>query len=89
MTRFRMSAEMTTSSRRVLAGAAAGFILSAAIVGAGAAADADHGEQLAKRWCASCHIVAPDQTGGADNAPAFASIAKTARLQRGRVGRGF
>ena len=67
---------MTTSSGRVLAGAAAGFVLSAAIVCAGAAADADHGEQLAKRWCASCHIVAADQTRGADNVPAFASIAK-------------
>jgi mono/diheme cytochrome c family protein len=39
-------------------------------------ADAAHGEALAKRWCASCHIVTNDQTRGADNAPAFASIAK-------------
>jgi mono/diheme cytochrome c family protein len=39
-------------------------------------ADAAHGEALARRWCASCHIVANDQTRGADNAPAFASIAK-------------
>jgi mono/diheme cytochrome c family protein len=41
-----------------------------------AAGDAAHGEQLAKRWCASCHIVSPDQAHGADNAPAFATIAK-------------
>jgi mono/diheme cytochrome c family protein len=39
-------------------------------------ADAAHGETLARRWCASCHIVAKDQKRGADNAPAFASIAK-------------
>jgi mono/diheme cytochrome c family protein len=39
-------------------------------------ADVAHGEALARRWCASCHIVANDQTRGADNAPAFASIAK-------------
>jgi mono/diheme cytochrome c family protein len=39
-------------------------------------ADAVHGEALARRWCASCHIVANDQMRGADNAPAFASIAK-------------
>jgi mono/diheme cytochrome c family protein len=39
-------------------------------------ADPAHGEVLAKRWCASCHIVANDQTRGADNVPAFASIAK-------------
>ena len=38
-----------------------------------AAADAAHGEQLAKRWCASCHVVASGQTHGADNAPAFAT----------------
>ena len=40
------------------------------------AADAEHGEALAKRWCASCHIVAPDQTRGADSVPTFASIAR-------------
>jgi mono/diheme cytochrome c family protein len=39
-------------------------------------ADVVHGEVLAKRWCASCHVVANDQKRGADNAPAFASIAK-------------
>ncbi len=44
--------------------------------GASLAADAAHGEGLARRWCASCHIVAPDQTRGADNVPAFATIAK-------------
>lgn len=25
------------------------------------AADVNHGEQLARRWCAGCHAVAPDQ----------------------------
>ena len=40
------------------------------------AADAAHGEQLARRWCAACHIVSSDQTRGADNVPPFASIAK-------------
>ena len=40
------------------------------------AADADHGETLAKRWCAACHIVAPDQTHGQDNVPPFATIAR-------------
>jgi mono/diheme cytochrome c family protein len=40
------------------------------------AADVDHGETLAKRWCAACHVVAPDQTHGRDNAPPFATIAK-------------
>ncbi len=53
------------------------FGLFAALSTAAAApADADHGGQLAKRWCAACHIVSPDQTHGADNVPAFATIAK-------------
>jgi len=39
------------------------------------AADVDHGETLAKRWCAACHIVAPDQSHGQDNVPPFATIA--------------
>jgi len=40
------------------------------------AADAGHGETLAKRWCAACHIVAPNQSLGQDNVPPFATIAK-------------
>ncbi len=44
--------------------------------GSSNAADADHGEQLARRWCASCHVVSSDQMRGADNVPAFATIAK-------------
>jgi mono/diheme cytochrome c family protein len=40
------------------------------------AADAAHGEQLARQWCASCHVVAHDQASGADIVPAFATIAK-------------
>ena len=60
------------------------FLLTASILGvcawlpAGQAlpADAAHGEALARRWCTSCHIVANDQTRGADNAPPFAAIAK-------------
>ena len=62
------------SSKRASAGAALALMLTVALPAD--AADAAHGEQLAKRWCASCHIVAPDQTRGVDNAPAFATIAK-------------
>ena len=41
------------------------------------AADAAHGEQLARRWCASCHIVdAGEHRIVADQPPAFASIAQ-------------
>ena len=40
------------------------------------AADADHGADLAKRWCASCHVVANGQTQASADVPSFASIAR-------------
>jgi mono/diheme cytochrome c family protein len=40
-----------------------------------APADPEHGESLARHWCAACHIVADDQSHGADNVPTFAAIA--------------
>lgn len=33
------------------------------------------GEIIAKRWCASCHLVAPDQTRANVDAPTFSAIA--------------
>jgi mono/diheme cytochrome c family protein len=51
-------------------------VTAALSTGAATAADTAHGEQLARRWCAACHIVSADQTHGADNAPAFVTIAK-------------
>lgn len=40
------------------------------------AADADHGGDLAKRWCASCHLVTSDQKQASADVPSFASIAR-------------
>ncbi|MBR0709208.1 MULTISPECIES: c-type cytochrome [Bradyrhizobium] len=40
------------------------------------AADAGHGADLAKRWCASCHVVANGQTAASADVPSFASIAR-------------
>ena len=42
------------------------------------AADPDHGADLAKRWCASCHVVTADQAQASADVPAFASIARKA-----------
>ncbi len=39
------------------------------------AADAKHGADLAKRWCASCHLVAGDQKQASADVPSFATIA--------------
>jgi len=56
---------------------ARGLVLAGVIAAAPAlAADADNGERLARRWCASCHVVAADQRRPTGEAPPFASIAK-------------
>jgi len=41
-----------------------------------AAADAQHGKDLAQRWCAECHLVASDQARANADLPTFASVAK-------------
>ena len=40
------------------------------------AANPQHGLDLAKRWCASCHVVSPDQQRASSDAPPFATIAR-------------
>jgi mono/diheme cytochrome c family protein len=51
----------------------------------GAPADSEHGEVLARRWCAACHIVADDQAQGTDNVPTFAAIAARPGFDAGRI----
>jgi mono/diheme cytochrome c family protein len=41
-----------------------------------AAGDAQRGALIAKRWCASCHVVSPDQTSASADAPSFSDIAR-------------
>ena len=64
----------------VLAVAAAGLGGSPAI-----AADADHGSDLAKRWCATCHVVDSDQKRASTDAPPFATIARKADFTREKI----
>ncbi len=40
------------------------------------AANADHGADIARRWCASCHVVANGQTQASADVPSFASVAR-------------
>ena len=40
------------------------------------AADADQGATLAKRWCATCHVVDVDQKRASADVPPFATIAR-------------
>ena len=56
--------------------AAAGFGIAAFALAPAFAANPTHGGEIAKRWCASCHVVADDQSHGADNVPTFASIGR-------------
>ena len=39
------------------------------------AADTSHGKEIAKRWCASCHLVERGQTSATDRAPPFTYLA--------------
>jgi mono/diheme cytochrome c family protein len=41
----------------------------------GLAADASNGQRLAERWCASCHLVSPNQRQASADVAPFASIA--------------
>jgi mono/diheme cytochrome c family protein len=49
------------------------------------AADRAHGEQLAQRWCASCHVVAADQRQAQSDAPPFASVARNPNFSADRL----
>jgi mono/diheme cytochrome c family protein len=51
------------------------LIAAAAFTEGAFAADARKGETLAKRWCATCHIVASDQQRGTTQSPPFSAIA--------------
>ena len=49
------------------------------------AADVNHGEQLARRWCAGCHAVAPDQQQITE-ALSFTSVAGEAGFRCDQAG---
>jgi mono/diheme cytochrome c family protein len=52
------------------------LFVAATLAEAVSAADARKGETLAKRWCATCHVVASDQQRGTAQSPPFSAIAK-------------
>jgi mono/diheme cytochrome c family protein len=49
------------------------------------AADVGHGEQLARRWCSTCHVVASDQQQASADVPTFSAIARTPNLSPEKV----
>jgi len=48
-------------------------------------ADVEHGRDLAKRWCASCHLVSPDQQRASADVPPFAAIARSTNFDTKRL----
>jgi mono/diheme cytochrome c family protein len=48
-------------------------------------ADAYNGERLARRWCASCHVVASDQRQVTGEAPPFSTIARQPNFDPARL----
>ena len=63
--------------RMTLANARRFIIVAVGLSGsAGMAADANHGAELAKRWCAACHLVDSAQTRASADVPPFATIAR-------------
>jgi len=55
------------------------------ICAAPAWADPNDGEKLARRWCAACHLVAPDQQRATTDAPSFAAIARAPGFNREKL----
>jgi len=58
---------------------------SIAIARGAAAADADLGETMAKRWCVACHVVAAGQARASTQAPPFTEIARKPSFDAGRL----
>lgn len=49
------------------------------------AADPDHGGIIAKRWCASCHLVERGQTSATDQAPPFTYLARMPEFDENKL----
>jgi mono/diheme cytochrome c family protein len=62
---------LTLGNARLFVIAAVGLTGSAVM-----AADANHGAELAKRWCATCHLVDSAQKQASADVPPFATIAR-------------
>ena len=56
-----------------------------AIVTPSFAADSDQGKEIAKRWCASCHLVERGQTSATDQAPPFTYLAKMPNFDENKL----
>ncbi len=76
---------VAAARRRRFAGALVAALTAFGALASASAADIDHGEKLARRWCAACHIVAVDQTRGLDNAATFAAVGRIPGLDAEKI----
>ena len=60
---------------QLLVGGLTLFLMLIGLAPCSLAADAARGEIIAKRWCAACHVVSPEQTRASADVPSFAAIA--------------
>jgi mono/diheme cytochrome c family protein len=51
----------------------------------GYGADPEHGLALAQRWCASCHVVSPEQQRASADVPPFATVARSPNFDAKRL----
>jgi mono/diheme cytochrome c family protein len=56
-----------------------------AIITPSVAADTVNGKDIAKRWCASCHLVENGQTSATDQAPPFTYLARMPDFDQNRL----
>jgi mono/diheme cytochrome c family protein len=61
------------------------LIAALSISGSAFAADPIHGEELARRWCAECHVVARDQRQVLGQAPPFSAVARNPEFNVDRL----
>jgi mono/diheme cytochrome c family protein len=61
------------------------FIAVAALTNVGEAADVANGGTLAKRWCATCHVVASDQQRAGGDAAPFSVIGRSPDLDASKL----
>ena len=60
-------------------------LVAVTVANSAALADAANGEKLARRWCASCHVVAADQRQGDTQASPFSEMAKIPGLNAEKI----
>jgi mono/diheme cytochrome c family protein len=63
--------------RPVLFAPVLALALAAPFSAAAIPADPEQGEQIAKRWCAPCHLASPDQKQARADVPPFVTLARS------------